>query len=81
MEDCCNNCLYFKPRDDDEELAGDDAGKCRRYPPILISGIDADDAEYITGTWARDADYFSQPFVVGYEWCGEHKRSNVSFSG
>jgi hypothetical protein len=81
MNDCCNNCLYFRPRDDDEELAGDGAGKCRRYPPMLIAGIDEDDAEYIAGSWARDTNYFSQPYVIGHEWCGEFKRSNAADKG
>ena len=73
MKEFCDNCLFFRPRDPDEELAGDGAGKCQRYPPVLISGIDEDDAEYITGSWARDTNYFSQPYVLGHAWCGEHK--------
>lgn len=66
--------MYFMPRDpDDEMFGGDGNGKCRRYPPILIAGIDEVWAEYIAGSGECEIDFFAQPFLASYEWCGEHK--------
>lgn len=67
MEQRCRDCIYFKPREPDEELAGDGNGKCRRYPPILIAGIDSEAAEYITGCAGCEVDFFSQPNLARYK--------------
>ena len=70
----CRACYYFLKRDDDHIESGDDVGQCRRYPPVLVAGLDDEQAEYLTGVSGDETDFFVQPYVSGLSWCGEFRR-------
>lgn len=55
---CCEKCRYYYTTDD----TGDDAARCRRYPPVVAP----DTEDY---RWA-------DPFTFPYEWCGEYAPAN-----
>jgi hypothetical protein len=57
IPDTCSNCRFFKL---DEEK--DEAGFCRRFPPVYMPSDD----ESIGGGWTFSVTWFDG-------WCGEHK--------
>lgn len=69
MADTCETCVYCE-----KDEYTEDAAKCRRYPPVLITGIPEEYSEDITGAGVSQADFFSQPWVALWDWCGEYKR-------
>jgi hypothetical protein len=71
MSESCETCRFFKAREEDELDHDDGDGKCRRYPPVLITGLDDEEHILITGIAGNETDFFSQPYVRGYGWCGE----------
>lgn len=51
----CTSCRFFIMDD-----PKDDAGYCRRFPPVYVSSEDGASIAY--------------PVVVPADWCGEYKR-------
>ena len=70
MDDRCETCLFFYSYDGEST----EEGKCRRFPPVLITGISDENAEYITGVLGGSVDFFSQPWVAPFDLCGEFKQ-------
>lgn len=73
MDEHCPSCKFFKPRDEDELNHDDGDGKCRRYPPVLITGLSEEQSTYLTGIAGNETDFFEQPYVASFDWCGEYK--------
>lgn len=81
MEESCKTCRFFKAREEGERENDDGTGKCRRYPPVLITGLDDEAHTDITGVSDNETDFFEQPYVYDYDWCGEWVISNAEVRG
>ena len=77
MEEKCKTCKYFYVGYVSYDPVEISKGRCRRFPPVLISGIPEDQYEYITSLDGSAVDFFSQPWVLNYDWCGEYKRMEI----
>lgn len=64
----CLNCYHFLSIDGEHA-----EGICKRYPPVLISGVKDDDAENICGCGTGISSYFSFPWTANEDRCGEFK--------
>ena len=81
MAEYCRTCVYFSLHtavtgdmtDEEKELSD---GQCRRFPPVLITGLSNDHMEAITGCDSYEACFFSQPWVRKSDWCGEYKKKS-----
>jgi hypothetical protein len=78
MDERCDCCRFFKAREGGHLQEDDGDGKCRRYPPVLITGLDEEAHWDITGIAGNETDFFAQPYVCGYCWCGEWKAMTVN---
>jgi len=73
----CSACKFWSSIGEDED--GEEIGTCRRYPPVLrsLGSVEMEDKKPMM----FDPNWWGQPEVYAYSWCGEFMPTTVPQNG